>query len=86
MILIYDIFKESRKQFGYRRIKSELFKKHNILMNFKKIIKLMKSFSMIVGYLNRRQRKNKHLVGKNRFNVPDLIKRGFNKIKNRFII
>ena len=82
--LIWKIFNESRKQFGYRKIKAALLTKYHLIMNHKKILRLMRIGKMIIGYFTNKKPKNKHKIGKNRFNVPDLVKRGFKSITQPF--
>lgn len=82
--LIWNIFNESRKQFGYRKIKAALLTKYHLIMNHKKILRLMRIGKMIMTYFTSKKRKNKHKTGKNRFNVPDLVKRDFKSITQPF--
>lgn len=74
--LIYEVFNESMRTYGYRRIKQALLEKYGLVMNCKKIRRLMKCYYIIPGYAKRRkQTVQRKLLQEN---VKDnLLKRNF---------
>ncbi|ABC01531.1 IS3 family transposase [Mycoplasma capricolum] len=75
---IISIF--NKRPRGYRKIKEALLKEFNWIVNHKVILKIMRKFNLIVGWL-KNKRNNKHKTGRNKFNTPDLINREFKKVK-----
>lgn len=72
------IFDSNRKQFGYRRIDTEL-RKNGVFFNHKKILKIMQIYGIQAKYVEKMRRKRKYNIGKvNKY--EDLVKRRFNQI------
>ncbi|QVK01548.1 IS3 family transposase [Mycoplasma mycoides subsp. capri] len=75
--LIKHIF--NKRPRGYRKIKEALLKEFNLVINHKVILKIMRKYKLIVGWL-KNKRHNKHKSGHNKFNIPDLIQRNFKSV------
>lgn len=74
--LIYEVFNESMHTYGYRRIKQALLEKYGLVMNAKKILRLMKEYHMVPQYSKiRRQIAQKRVLVENV--KPNLLKRNF---------
>lgn len=75
-LLIKEIFDESKGTYGYRRIEKGLLKKWGLVMNHKKIQRIMKKYHVKPQYVKRTKNKVfKRIEG----NVkPNLVNRNFN--------
>ena len=76
-LLIKEIFDESKKTYGYRRICDGLLIKYGVIFNHKKVQRIMAKYSLKPEYVKRIKIKPKYrqIVE----NVkPNLIKRNFN--------
>lgn len=47
---IKEVFEEGREMYGYRRIKKALLLKHGLIVNHKKILRIMKKYNIKVRY------------------------------------
>ena len=75
-LLIKDIFDESKGTYGYRRIEKGLLQKWGLIMNHKKVHRIMKKYNLRPQYT--RKVKN-HSYKRIEENVkPNLLKRKFN--------
>lgn len=75
-LLIKDIFDESKRTYGYRRIEKGLLQKWGLIMNHKKVQRIMKKYNLRPQYT--RKVKN-HSYRRIEENVkPNLLKRKFN--------
>ena len=73
-LIIKEIFDEGKGTYGYRRIEEGLKIKYGILMNHKKIQRIMNKYYLRAKYI-KRQRKKYHRIEENVRN--DLLKREF---------
>ena len=76
-LLIKEIFDESKKTYGYRRIQEGLMDKYGVIFNHKKIARIMQKYNLKPEYI----KKLRPNIGYKRIqeNVkPNLIKRNFN--------
>jgi len=76
-VLIKEIFDESKGTYGYRRIQEGLLNKYGVLYNHKKILRIMKKYSIKPEYI-RRIRPNVSYKRIEENVKPNLIKRRFN--------
>ena len=75
-LIIKEIFDDSKGTYGYRRIVEGLKLKYGVVMNGKKVLRIMKKYNLIPEY--HRKAKNKHKNKRIEENVrTDLIKRKF---------
>ena len=75
--LIFEVFNKSHKTYGYRRIQKALLLKYGLIMNHKKVLRIMNKYHIMPTYSKRTRRNN----GRRKFeeNVrPNLLKRNFN--------
>jgi len=76
-LIIKEIFDDSKGTYGYRRIVEGLKKKYGVVMNRKKVLRIMKKYNLIPEY--HRKAKNKYKNNRIEENVKmDLLKRNFN--------
>ena len=77
-LIIKEIFDDSKGTYGYRRIVEGIkIKYKGVVMNGKKVLRIMKKYSLIPEYIRKSKKKNKNerIV----YNVkPNLLKRNFN--------
>lgn len=73
--LIKSVFKESMNTYGYRRIKQALLDKCGVIMNHKKIQRLMTKYGIRAEYVKTMTNYNQKYVDENR--QPNLINRKF---------
>ena len=70
--IIRKIFNNSMKTYGYRRITDELKDKYGIVYNAKKVLRIMKKYGIIPGYIKVNKK-----VKQERIIKPDLLNRNF---------
>ena len=56
-LVIKEIFDDSKDTYGYRRIVDVLLLKYGVIMNGKKVLRIMKKYNLITEYI-RKLRKN----------------------------
>ena len=79
-LVIKEMFDDSKSTYGYRRIVEGLKIKYGVIMNGKKVLRIMKKYNLMPNYIRRAKKKNKN--GRIEDNVkPDLLKRNFNTDK-----
>ena len=79
-LVIKEIFDDSKGTYGYRRIVEGLKIKYGVIMNGKKVLRIMKKYNLMPNYIRKAKKKNKN--GRIEDNVkPDLLKRNFNTDK-----
>jgi len=75
-LIIKEIFDDSKGTYGYRRIVEGLREKNGVVMNGKKVLRIMKKYNLIPEY--HKKAKNKHKNNRIEENVKvDLLKRDF---------
>ncbi len=75
-LIIKEIFDDSKGTYGYRRIVEGLLLKYGVVMNGKKVLRIMKKYNLIAEYI--RKAKIKHKNTKIEDNVkPNLLNRNF---------
>ena len=75
-LIIKEIFDESKGTYGYRRIVDGLFQKYGVIMNRKKVLRIMKKYNIQAEYV--RKAKIKHKNKRIEDNVkPNLLNRNF---------
>ncbi len=75
-LIIKEIFDDSKGTYGYRRIVEGLKIKYGVIMNRKKVLRIMKKYNLMAEYVRKSKKKNK----KERIedNVkPNLLNRNF---------
>ena len=76
-LMIKEIFDDSKGTYGYRRIVEGLEIKYGIVMNGKKVLRIMKKYNLIPEYVRKAKKKNKNERIED--NVKsNLLKRNFN--------
>ena len=76
-LMIKNIFDINKKCYGYRRITEELKNEYGVIMNGKKVLRIMKKYNIQAEYI--RKAKIKHKNKRIEDNVkPNLLKRNFN--------
>lgn len=56
--LIFEVFNKSHKTYGYRRIQKALLLKYGLIMNHKKVLRIMKKYHIMPTYSTRTRRNN----------------------------
>ena len=75
-LMIKNVFNMNMKSYGYRRISDELKDEYGVVMNKKKVLRIMKKFNIQAEYV--RKAKIKHKNKKIEDNVkPNLLNRNF---------
>ena len=75
-LLIKEIFDESKGTYGYRRIEKGLLRKWGLIMNHKKIHRIMKKYNLKPQYTKRIKNKSYKRIEENV--KPNLVNRKFN--------
>ena len=76
-LIIKEIFDNSKGTYGYRRIVDGLFQKYGVVMNGKKVLRIMKKYNLIAEYIRKSKKKNKNERIEDNVK-PNLLKRNFN--------
>ena len=79
-LVIKKIFDDSKGTYGYRRIVEGLKRKYGVIMNGKKVLRIMKRYNLMPNYIRRAKKKNKNERIEDNVK-PDLLKRNFNTDK-----
>ena len=79
-LVIKEIFDDSKDTYGYRRIVEGLKRKYGVIMNGKKVLRIMKRYNLMTNYIRRAKKKNKNERIEDNVK-PDLLKRNFNTDK-----
>ena len=79
-LVIKEIFDDSKGTYGYRRIVEGLKRKYGVIMNGKKVLRIMKRYNLMPNYIRRAKKKNKNERIEDNVK-PDLLKRNFNTDK-----
>lgn len=79
-LVIKEIFDDSKGTYGYRRIVEGLKIKYGVVMNGKKVLRIMKKYNLMPNYIRRAKKKNKNQRIEDNVK-PDLLKRNFNTDK-----
>ena len=75
-LIIKEIFDESKRTYGYRRIVDGLLQKYGVVMNGKKVLRIMTKYNIQAEYI--RKMKIKHKKQRIEDNVkPNLLNRNF---------
>ncbi len=75
-LIIKEIFDDSKGTYGYRRIVEGLLQKYGVVMNGKKVLRIMKKYNLMAEYI--RKAKIKHKNERIEENIkPNLLKRNF---------
>ena len=75
-LIIKEIFDENKRTYGYRRIVDGLLQKYGVVMNGKKVLRIMKKYNLMAEYI--RKAKIKHKNERIEDNVkPNLLNRNF---------
>ena len=75
-LLIKEVFNDSMQTYGYRRIKKALLLKHGVVMNEKKILRIMRKYGLMARYITKCKKPHYRRIEENV--RPDLVKRHFN--------
>ena len=83
-LIIKEIFDDSKGTYGYRRIVEGLKIKYGVVMNGKKVLRIMKKYNLVPMYYWKSKKKNKYT--RNEENVkPNLVNRKFDVDKENKI-
>ena len=75
-LIIKEIFDDSKGTYGYRRIVEGLLQKYGVVMNGKKVLRIMKKYNLMAEYI--RKAKKEHKNERIEENIkPNLLKRNF---------
>ena len=59
-LIIKEIFDDSKGTYGYRRIVEGLKIKYGVVMNGKKVLRIMKKYNLMAEYIRKSKKKNKN--------------------------
>ncbi len=76
-LVIKEIFDDSKGTYGYRRIVEGLLLKYGVVMNGKKVLRIMKKYNLMAEYIRKSKKKNKNERIEDNVK-PNLLKRNFN--------
>ena len=76
-LIIKEIFDDSKGTYGYRRIVEGLLLKYGVVMNGKKVLRIMKKYNLMAEYIRKSKKKNKNERIEDNVK-PNLLKRNFN--------
>lgn len=75
-LIIKEVFDDSKGTYGYRRIVDGLLQKYGVIMNRKKVLRIMKKYNIQAEYI--RRVKIKHKNKRIEANIkPNLLNRNF---------
>ena len=60
-LIIREIFDDSKGTYGYRRIVDGLLQKYGVVMNGKKVLRIMKKYNLMAEYIRKTKIKHKKL-------------------------
>ena len=75
-LMIKEIFNESKGTYGYRRIVEGLYNKYGVIMNGKKVSRIMKKYNLVPEYIKRAKMKHKNMRIEDNVR-PNLLNRNF---------
>ena len=75
-LIIKKIFDDSKGTYGYRRIVEGLKIKYGVIMNGKKVLRIMKKYNLMAEYIRKSKKKNKNERIENNVK-PNLLDRNF---------
>ena len=77
-LMIKEVFDESKGTYGYRRIVDGLIQKYGVVMNGKKVLRIMKKYYLMAEYIKKSKKKKKNKNERIEDNVkPNLLNRNF---------
>ena len=76
-LITKEIFDDSKGTYGYRRIVEGLLLKYGVVMNGKKVLRIMKKYNLMAEYIRKSKKKNKNERIEDNVK-PNLLKRNFN--------
>ena len=77
-LIIKEVFDESKGTYGYRRIAEGIqIKYEGVVMNGKKVLRIMKKYNLVPEYIRKSKKKNKNERIEDNVK-PNLLKRNFN--------
>ena len=56
-LIIKEIFNDSKGTYGYRRIVEGLILKYGVIMNGKKVLRIMKKYNLMAEYVRKAKKK-----------------------------
>ena len=59
-LIIKEIFDENKRTYGYRRIVDGLLQKYGVVMNGKKVLRIIKKYNLMAEYIRKSKKKNKN--------------------------
>ena len=59
-LIIKEIFDDSKGTYGYRRIVEGLLLKYGVVMNGKKVLRIMKKYNLMAEYIRKSKKKHKN--------------------------
>ena len=60
-LIIKEMFDDSKGTYGYRRIFEVIFIKYGVVMNGKKVLRIMKKYNLITEYIRKSKNKNERI-------------------------
>ena len=75
-LIIKEIFDDSKGTYGYRRIVDGLLQKYGVIMNGKKVLRIMKKYYLMPEYIRKSKKKHKNERIENNVK-PNLLNRNF---------
>lgn len=76
-LIIKEIFDDSKGTYGYRRIVEGLKIKYGVVMNGKKVLRIMKKYNLMPEYVRKAKKRNKNEIIEDNVK-PNLLNRNFN--------
>ena len=75
-LIIKEIFDDSKGTYGYRRIVDGLLQKYGVIMNGKKVLRIMDKYNLMAEYIRKSKKKHKNERIENNVK-PNLLNRNF---------
>lgn len=85
---IVEVFNKNRKEVGYRIITKELKLQHKIIVNHKKVLRIMKEHNIQAEFVRKMMKKAQQSRRKKQSTVvyPDLVNRNYKGVTTRFSV
>lgn len=75
-LIIKEIFDDSKGTYGYRRIVDGLLQKYGVIMNGKKVLRIIEKYNLMAEYIRKSKKKHKNERIENNVK-PNLLNRNF---------
>jgi putative transposase len=84
--LVIDLFERKKRKFGIRRLRMELARKSDVIMNLKKIRRIKSKFNLVTEVRKRNRMRVVFKTGEEHKVAPNIVQRNFSPDKTNMIL